>query len=429
MADGMIKRYWAAHCAKRQNVTARQKIYIAEIKHCNRSIFCGESHICGEQSVYLPHKLRIMKIYIYENENWTDFSWDNKKVMTQLGEARNQQGRLLGKMESLGFDLQNEAVLNTLTLDVIKSSEIEGEFLEIEQVRSSIARRLGIDMAGAVESEHHVDGIVEMMLDATQRYDRPLTRDRLFGWHAALFPSGWSNFHKITVADWRKDTTGPMQVVSGPMGKEKVHYQAPGSDRIEAEMNKFLDWFENEHETDLVLKAAIAHVWFVTIHPFDDGNGRITRAITDMLLARSDKSTSRFYSMSAQIRIERKQYYENLERTQKGNSDITEWILWFLQCLINALGATEEILSKTLHKAAFWKKHSTTMLNDRQQKIINRLLDGFDGKLTTSKWAKITKCSQDTALRDIQDLIMKDVLQKEASGGRSTSYELKNTGR
>jgi len=367
-----------------------------------------------------------MKTYIYDNESWTDFTWDNKKVMIKLGEARNQQGRLLGKMESLGFDLQNEAVLNTLTLDVTKSSEIEGEFLDIEQVRSSIARRLGIDIAGAIESERYVDGIVEMMLDATQKFDLPLTKTRLFGWHAALFPSGWSNLNKITVAGWRKDTTGPMQVVSGPMGKEKVHYQAPGSDSIEPEMIKFLDWFENEHEIDLVLKAAIAHLWFVTVHPFDDGNGRITRAITDMTLARSDKSIRRFYSMSAQIRAERKQYYEKLEETQKGSSDITEWILWFLQCLVNAINSTEETLSKILQKAEFWKLHSTTILNDRQQKIINRLLDGFDGKLTSSKWAKINKCSQDTALRDIQDLMKKDILQKEASGGRSTNYGLRS---
>ncbi len=328
-------------------------------------------------------------------------------------------------MESLGFDLQNEAVLRTLTLDVLKSSEIEGEYLEIEQVRSSIARRLGIDIAGSVESERHVEGIVEMMLDATQRYDLPLTKDRLFGWHAALFPTGWSNLYKITVANWRKDTTGPMQVVSGPMGKEKVHYQAPSSDRIEPEMDSFLKWFEYNNELDLVLKAAIAHLWFVTIHPFNDGNGRITRAITDMMLARSDKSTKRFYSMSAQIRVERKQYYEKLEKTQKGDSDITEWVLWFLQCLINAIGSTEETLSRTLYKAEFWKLHSTAILNDRQQKIINKLLDGFDGKLTTSKWGKINKCSPDTALRDIQDLIRKDILQKEASGGRSTNYELK----
>ncbi len=373
----------------------------------------------------MSHKMRRMNIYIHDKENWTDFTWDNKKVMVKLGEARNQQGRLLGKMESLGFDLQNEAVLNTLTLDVIKSSEIEGEFLDIEQVRSSIARRLGIEIAGAIESERHVEGIVEMMLDATQKYDLPLTKNRLFGWHAAMFPSGWSNLTKITVADWRKDITGPMQVVSGPMGKEKVHYQAPGADRIELEMIKFLNWFENEREIDLVLKAAIAHFWFVTIHPFDDGNGRMSRAIADMTLARSDKSTRRFYSMSAQIKVERKQYYEKLEIAQKANSDITAWILWFLQCLINAIDSTEVTLSTILHKAAFWKLHATTNLNDRQQKIINRLLDGFDGKLTTSKWGKINKCSQDTALRDIQDLIKKNILYKEPGGGRSTNYELK----
>jgi Fic family protein len=378
----------------------------------------------------LPQILRRMKIYIHEKENWTEFTWDSNKVMLKLGEARNQQGRILGKMESLGFDLQNEAVLNTLTLDVTKSSEIEGEFLEVEQVRSSIARRLGIDIAGIVDSERHVDGIVEMMLDATQKYDIPLTKDRLFGWQAELFPSGYSKLFKITVADWRKDMNGPMQVVSGPLGKEKVHFQAPSSDRIEPEIEKFLQWFENEHDIDMVLRAAIAHLWFVTIHPFDDGNGRITRAITDMTLARSDKSIRRFYSLSAQIRVERKQYYEKLEQTQKGDSDITEWILWFLQCLINAIEASEESLTKILHKSEFWKLHSTTILNYRQQKIINRLLDGFDGKLTTSKWGKINKCSQDTALRDIQDLIKKDILRREASGGRSTNYELKEiTGR
>lgn len=365
-----------------------------------------------------------MRIYIHENKNWTNFTWDNNKVLVKLGEARNLQGKLLGKMESLGFDLQNEAILNTLTLDITKSSEIEGEFLDIEQVRSSIARKLGINFVGAIDSERHIDGIVEMMLDSTQNYNKPLTKERLFGWHAALFPSGWSNLYKITVSDWRKDTTGPMQVISGPMGKEKVHFQAPSSDGIDEEMTKFLTWFENKNEIDLVLKSAIAHLWFVTIHPFDDGNGRITRAITDMMLARSDKSNKRFYSMSSQIKIERKQYYENLEKTQKGNSDITDWILWFLQCLINAINSTEVILSKVLYKAEFWKSHKTKILNERQQKIINKLLDGFDGKLTTSKWAKINKCSQDTALRDIQGLILKNILQKENGGGRSTSYEL-----
>ena len=366
--------------------------------------------------------MRRMKIYIHEQDNWPYFNWDNNKVLLKLGETRNQQGRLLGKMETLGFDLQNEAVLNTLTLDVIKSSEIEGEFLEKEQVRSSIARRLGIDIAGSVYSERDVEGVVEMMLDATQRYSVPLTSERLFDWHAALFPTGRSNMFKITVADWRKK--GPMQVVSGPMGKEKIHYEAPKSERVAQEMDVFLYWFENDNGLDLVLKAAIAHLWFVTIHPFDDGNGRITRAITDMLLARSDKSVQRFYSMSAQIRVERKEYYNILEKTQKGNLDITEWILWFLNCLTNAINATEDILSKVLNKAEFWKLHSTTILNERQQKMINKLLDGFNGKLTSSKWGKINKCSQDTALRDIQDLIKKDILQKEASGGRSTNYEL-----
>ncbi len=365
--------------------------------------------------------MRRIKIYIYEQDDWPYFTWDNKRVMAKLGETRNLQGRLLGKMETLGFDLQNEAVLDTLTLDVTKSSEIEGEFLEEAQVRSSIARRLGLDIAGSVHSDRHVEGVVEMMLDATQRYSAPLTPDRLFDWHAALFPTGRSNMYKITVADWRK---APMQVVSGAMGKEKVHYEAPGPELVAQEMNRFLYWFENEDALDPVLKAAIAHLWFVTIHPFDDGNGRITRAITDMLLARSDKSVQRFYSMSAQIRVERKGYYYILEKTQKGHLDITEWILWFLNCLTNAINATEDILSKVLYKAEFWKIHSTTILNERQQKIINKLLDGFNGKLTSSKWGKINKCSQDTALRDIQDLIRKNILRKEASGGRSTNYEL-----
>ena len=369
--------------------------------------------------------MRRMKLYIHEKDNWTDFTWDEKKVSLKLAETRNLQGRLLGKMESLGFDLQDEAVLNTLTLEVVKSSEIEGEILDLEQVRSSIARRLGIEIAGAIDSERHIDGIVEMMLDATQRYQLPLTKERLFGWHSALFPTGWSNMYKITTADWRKDTTGPMQVVSGPMGKEKVHFQAPDSDRIENEMRLFINWVEDEINIDPVLKAAIAHLWFVTIHPFEDGNGRITRAITEMLLARSDNSVKRFYSMSSQIRIERNQYYEMLEKTQNGNTEITSWILWFLECLKNAFGSTTEILSQILHKATFWKMHAKTILNARQQKILNRLLDGFTGKLTTSKWGKICKCSQDTALRDIQDLIEKDILQKEASGGRSTNYELK----
>ncbi|MCA1760142.1 MAG: Fic family protein [Bacteroidales bacterium] len=366
-----------------------------------------------------------MKAFIHQQDNWPNFTWKNDEIINLLGEARNLQGRLIGKMESLGFDLRNEALLDTLTLDVLKSSEIEGEYLNPDQVRSSIARRLGMKIAGSVESDRNVDGVVEMMLDATQDCLKPLTADRLFDWHAALFPTGRSGMYKITVAAWRKDTTGPMQVVSGAMGKEKVHFQAPDSTLVEKEMNQFLDWFNNNSKIDLVIKAAIAHLWFVTIHPFEDGNGRITRALTDMLLAQADKSNQRFYSMSAQIRIERKEYYEMLEKTQKGNLDITEWIQWFLNCLIKALKSTDSVLVRVLFKADFWTKHATTLINERQNKLLNKLLDGFDGKLTSSKWAKIAKCSKDTAIRDINDLINKNILQKEAAGGRSTNYELK----
>ena len=364
-----------------------------------------------------------MKAFIHQKDNWPEFTWNSNTFLDLLSEARNLQGRLIGKMETLGFDLRNEALLDTLTLDVLKSSEIEGEFLNPDQVRSSIARRLGMEIAGAIDSDRNVEGVVEMMLDATQKCFDPLTADRLFDWHAALFPTGRSGMYKITVANWRKDTTGPMQVVSGAMGKEKVHFQATDSDLLEKEMSRFIDWFNNS-EIDLVIKAAIAHLWFVTIHPFEDGNGRITRALTDMLLAQSDKSNQRFYSMSAQIRIERKQYYEILEKTQKGDLDITEWIVWFLNCLINALKSTDSVLTRVLFKAEFWKKHIETAINDRQRKLLIKLMDGFDGKLTSSKWAKIAKCSKDSAVRDINDLIEKGILQKEAAGGRSTNYEL-----
>jgi len=364
-----------------------------------------------------------MKGFIHQKDNWPEFTWNSNDFLDLLSEARNLQGRLIGKMETLGFDLRNEALLDTLTLDVLKSSEIEGEFLNPDQVRSSIARRLGMEIAGAVDSDRSVEGVVEMMLDATQKCFDALTADRLFGWHAALFPTGRSGMYKITVADWRKDTTGPMQVVSGAMGKEKVHFQAPESNLVEKEMTRFIDWFNN-NKIDLVIKAAIAHLWFVTIHPFEDGNGRITRALTDMLLAQADNSNQRFYSMSAQIQLERKQYYEVLEKTQKGNLDITDWIVWFLNCLINALKSTDSILTKVLFKADFWQKHIDTAINDRQRKLLNMLMDGFDGKLTSSKWAKIAKCSKDSAVRDINDLIEKGILQKEAAGGRSTNYEL-----
>lgn len=369
--------------------------------------------------------MRQLKVYIYQQYAWPNFTWDNDEIVNLLSEARNLQGKLIGKMESLGFELRNEAILETLTLDVIKTSEIEGEYLNSDQVRSSIARRLGIKIAASVESDRNVEGVVEMMLDATQNCLKPLTTGRLFDWHAALFPTGRSGMYKIKVADWRTDKAGPMQVVSGAVGKEKIHFQAPDSLLVENEMNIFLNWFNTESKIDLVIKAAVAHLWFVTVHPFEDGNGRIARALTDMLLAQSDKSNQRFYSMSAQIRNERKNYYEILEKTQKGNLNITEWIKWFLNCLINALKSTESVLIQILFKANFWSLHSKTHLNERQQKLLNKLLDGFDGKLTSSKWAKIAKCSKDTAVRDINDLISKNVLQKESAGGRSTNYLLK----
>jgi len=366
-----------------------------------------------------------MSNYIHQKDNWPNFTWQSDKFLNLLSEVRNLQGRLIGRMESLGFELRNEALLDTLTLDVLKSSEIEGELLNPEQVRSSIAQRLGMEFAGSIAFDRNVDGMVEMMIDATHNCFKPLTTDRLFDWHAALFPMGRSGIFKITVANWRKDKTGAMQVVSGAAGREKVHFQAPDADLIENEMNQFLEWFNGEDKIDLVIKAAVAHIWFVTIHPFQDGNGRITRALTDMLLAQSDKSTQRFYSMSAQIRIERKEYYDILEKTQKGDLDITAWIKWFLSCLVNSLKSTNNILTRVLFKADFWNKHSKTSINERQKKLLNKLLEGFEGKLTSSKWAKIAKCSKDTAIRDINDLISKDILQKEAAGGRSTNYELK----
>lgn len=360
-------------------------------------------------------------MFIHQNKDWTTFTWDNNKLLVLLANVRHLQGRLLGQMENLGFRFKEEAVLSTLTLDVLKSTEIEGEILNKDQVRSSIARKLGLEVSGLVDSTRHVDGVVEMMLDATQNYMQPVTAERLFGWHAALFPTGYSGMYKIEVATYR---SGDMQVVSGAMGKEKVHYEAPKADMVKAEMDKFLIWFNTSTETDPVLKAAIAHFWFITIHPFDDGNGRIARAITDMQLARSDGSSERFYSMSNQILAERKKYYEILERTQRDDGDITGWLEWFLLCLENTLKNSDDVLESVLVKAKFWEKHIQTVLNDRQRLMLNKLLDGFEGKLTSSKWAKIAKCSQDTAIRDIQDLMGKGILQKEAQGGRSTNYEL-----
>ncbi|HEY6273386.1 MAG TPA: Fic family protein [Terriglobales bacterium] len=361
---------------------------------------------------------------IYEAQDWPRFRWVHERLASCLVDVRHRQGRLIGHMEGLGFQLRAEAALQTLTEEVIKSSEIEGEILDREQVRSSLARRLGVDIGGLTPSERHVEGVVEMMLDATQHYAEPMTAKRLFGWHAALFPAGHSGMTRIKVGGWRTDKSGPMQVVSGPIGKERVHYEAPAAERLRHEMQWFLEAFNAEDGTDLVLKAAIAHLWFVTIHPFDDGNGRIARAIADMALARSDRSPQRFYSMSAQIRKERKAYYEILEATQKGGLDITPWLEWFLDCLGRSFDGAETILAAVLRKARFWEQRADTAFSDRQRKIVNLLLNGFEGNLSSSKWAKLAKCSHDTALRDIDDLMRKGVLKKDAAGGRSTSYSL-----
>ena len=362
-----------------------------------------------------------MARYIYEYDNWPEFTWDDEQINVILGKVRYLQGKIFGQMGALGFSIKEETILSTLTLDVLKSSEIEGEILNYEQVRSSIARRLGLEYAGIVHVDRNVEGVVEMMLDATQIYYKPLDQERIFGWHAALFPSGWSGMQRIATGCYRD---GEMQVVSGPMGKEKIHFQAPSPDVVIEEMDGFLEWFNRKTIIDGVLKAAIAHFWFIIIHPFDDGNGRIARAMSDMLLARSEESSQRFYSLSNQILTEKKLYYEILQKVQHSSGDITEWLEWFLNCLYRALINTEVTLKSVLQKSDFWDKHRETILNNRQRLMLNKLLDGFDGKLKTSKWAKITKCSADTALRDIQDLINRNILRKTEGGGRSTSYEL-----
>jgi Fic family protein len=363
--------------------------------------------------------------YIHELSNWPKFEWDQKALAERLATVRHRQGRLIGRMEGLGFSLRSEAVLQTLTQDVLKSSEIEGEKLDHDQVRSSIARRLGLDIGGLTPADRDVEGIVEMMLDATQKYDRPLTAERLFGWHAAMFPTGRSGMTKIKVGTWRDDNSGPMQVVSGPIGRERVHYEAPPTARVDREMRAFLAWFNGEAGIDPVLKAGVAHLWFVTIHPFEDGNGRIARAIADMVLARSEQTAQRFYSMSAQIRQERKAYYDLLEATQKRDDlDITPWLKWFLACLGRAFDRADSVLADVFRKARFWEKHTSAAFNTRQRDMLNRLLNGFEGKLTSSKWAALEKCSQDTAARDIDDLVKRGILARDAAGGRSTSYSL-----
>ncbi|MFQ5982285.1 MAG: Fic family protein [Woeseiaceae bacterium] len=363
-------------------------------------------------------------MYIWEQPGWPDFTWDEQSFSRLLAQAHREQGRILGKMEALGFELRGEANLRTLTEDVVKSSEIEGEKLDSDQVRSSIARRLGMDIGGLGPADRVVEGVVEMTLDATGKYGEPLTEDRLFAWHAALFPTGRSGMRIITVGDWRTDSDGPIQVVSGPLGRERVHFEAPPAVRIADEITRFLNWFEAPSDADPFMNASLAHFWFVTIHPFEDGNGRIARALADMALARSECSPQRFYSMSAQIRNERKQYYTMLERTQKSGLDVTPWQEWFLACLVRSIKGAQETLASVLQKSRFWKRFAQEPLNERQIKVLNRFLDGFEGKLTTSKWAKLAKCSQDTAYRDILDLIERGALQKDPAGGRSTSYSL-----
>lgn len=362
--------------------------------------------------------------YIHELKDWPKFRWDDSSLASQLAEVRHRQGRLIGRMESLGFQLREESVLRTLTEEVLKSSEIEGEQLDPGQVRSSVARRLGMDVAGMVAADQDVEGVVEMMIDATQNYSQPVTKERLFAWHAALFPTARSGMKKIIVGDWRDDAHGPLQVVSGPVGREQVHYRAPAAVTVDQEVQSFLTWFHGAKPTDPVLVAGIAHLWFVTIHPFEDGNGRIARAVADLALARSDNSAQRFYSMSSSVRADRKTYYDVLETTQKGDLDITTWLRWFLFCLNGAFDHAETILGAVLTKARFWEQVSEMSLNDRQRLVLNRLLDGFEGKLTSSKWAKLTKSSQDTATRDIDALVRQGILVRGPGGGRSTSYYL-----
>lgn len=363
--------------------------------------------------------------YIHELETWPHFSWDEKVISLSLAKTRHHQGRLLGLMSGLGFDLQNDAILKALTQEVLKSNEIEGERLDKAQVRSSLARKMGIDDGGFVPIERHVEGVVEMMLDATRNFEQPLTEERLFGWHAALFPSGRSGMTKIEVGQWRTDQQGPMQVVSGAVGKEQVHFQAPPARSLSREMKAFFTWLKDPPNLDPVLVAAIAHLWFITLHPFDDGNGRIARAITELALARSEQTAKRFYSLSAQICLDRKGYYQILEDTQSGDLDITAWLSWFLKCLSRAFEGAEMLLKAVLKKAEFWEQHKMEPLNERQRKILNRLLDGFEGNLTSSKWATLGKCSQDTASRDIEALVSRGILIKNPGGGRSTSYSLR----
>ncbi len=368
--------------------------------------------------------LHVSARYIYELPEWPRFRWNMEALAGPLASSRHRQGLFAGRVQALGFRRSQDAALEALTDEVQKSSEIEGERLDREQIRSSIARRLGLDVGALTPASPHVEGVVDMIVDATQRFEEPLTDERLFGWHSAMFPSGRNGMFRITVGAWRDDAKGPMQVVSGPVGRERVHYQAPAASRIQAEMAAFLAWFNGPNALDPVLKAALAHLWFVTIHPFDDGNGRIARAVAEMALACAEGTAQRFYSMSAQIRKERNAYYEILEESQKGDLDVTPWMRWFLGCLDRGILSAESIFDAVVAKTRFWDVVPDGFVNERQRLVINRLLDGFEDKLTTTKWAKMAKCSHDTALRDIHDLIGKGLMEEGPAGGRSTSYLL-----
>lgn len=364
------------------------------------------------------------RTYIWQADDWPHWRFDLAVLAGPMAEASRAQGLLMGRLADVGMALRAQASLAALTEDVVKTSEIEGEQLSVASVRSSIARRLGVDIGALAPVDRYVEGVVEMELDATANCHAPVSRERLFGWHAALFPTGYSGLSRIEVGGWRNDASGPMQVVSGPIGRQRVHFEAPPAGSLEAETGRFLSWLNSPSSEPPVLKAGLGHLWFVTLHPFDDGNGRIARAIGDLLLARADGSPQRFYSLSAQIQRERKAYYDILERTQKRSMDVTEWLVWFLDTLLCALGEAQHALDAVLAKARFWQRWGAMPLNERQVKLLNRLLDGFDGKLTSSKWASIAKCSSDTALRDINELLARGVLRKSDAAGRSTSYEL-----
>ena len=362
--------------------------------------------------------------YLWQANDWPIWRFDLAALARPLADVSRAQGLLMGRLADVGMALRDQASLVALTEDVVKTSEIEGEQLNVLSVRSSIARRLGVDIGALAPVDRHVEGVVEMVLDATANCNAPVTRDRLFGWHAALFPTGYSGLVRIIVGGWRDDASGPMQVVSGPIGRQRVHFEAPPADGLESETARFLAWANSASNESPLIKAGLVHLWFVTLHPFDDGNGRIARAVGDLFLARADGSPQRFYSLSAQIQRERKAYYDILERTQKQSLDVTEWLAWFLDTLHRAVDHAQHTLDAVLAKTRFWQRWATTALNERQVKLVNRLLDGFEGKLTSSKWAAIAKCSPDTALRDITDLLARGVLRKSDAGGRSTSYRL-----